>query len=74
MRFVPPAGRACPRETAARCGSSPVPPDPHGDILADAGDAEGFISARLDLAALENYRNELPFLADMRGRPAGQNA
>ena len=48
--------------------------DPHGEILADAGDAEGFINARLDLVALENYRHELPFLADMRDWPAGQRA
>ena len=40
--------------------------DPQGDILADAGDREGCIRARLDLAALQKYREGLPFLNDMR--------
>ena len=40
--------------------------DPHGKILADAGDREGFIQARLDLDSLRKYREGLPFLADMR--------
>jgi predicted amidohydrolase len=57
-----------------RCGRDPqhiytgrsVIVDPHGEILADAGDREGWISSRLDLEALEQYRNDLPFLADIR--------
>jgi len=40
--------------------------DPHGEIMADAGDRECCISARLDLASLRKYREGLPFLADMR--------
>lgn len=60
-----------------RCGRDPdyvyngrsVIVDHHGEILADAGDREGWISRRLDFEALEKYRVELPFLADMR--PAG---
>jgi predicted amidohydrolase len=40
--------------------------DYHGEILADAGDREGCITSRLDLAALEKYRTDVPFLADMR--------
>lgn len=40
--------------------------DPHGEILADAGDREGLIQAKLDLANLHKYREGLPFLADMR--------
>ena len=44
--------------------------DPHGEILADAGDRVGCISAELDLAALLEYRRGLPFLADMRSDPA----
>ena len=40
--------------------------DYHGEILADAADREGGISSRLDLTALEKYRTEVPFLADMR--------
>ncbi len=40
--------------------------DPHGQILADAGEREGFISARLDLAGLRKYREGLPFLEDMK--------
>lgn len=57
-----------------RCGWDPqhvyngrsVMIDFHGEILADAGDGEREISTRLDLEALERYRSELPFLADMR--------
>jgi predicted amidohydrolase len=40
--------------------------DFRGDILADAGDAEGLISADLDLADLAQYRRDLPFLEDIR--------
>ena len=40
--------------------------DPHGTVLADAGETEGFIRAELDLATLRKYREGLPFLADMR--------
>lgn len=58
-----------------RCGRDPqhvytgrsIIVDPHGEILADAGDREGWIASRLDLGALEKYRNDLPFLADMQG-------
>jgi len=39
--------------------------DPHGEILADAGDGEACISVRLDLDALRKYREALPFLDDM---------
>lgn len=63
-----------------RCGRDPqyvytgqsVIVDPHGEILADAADGEGWIASRLDLNALGEYRSELPFLADMRDvRPMG---
>jgi predicted amidohydrolase len=40
--------------------------DYHGELLTDAGDREGCISSRFDLNALEKYRAEVPFLADMR--------
>lgn len=40
--------------------------DAQGDILADAGEAEGFIQAKLDLANLRKYRQALPFLDDLR--------
>jgi omega-amidase len=39
---------------------------PQGEILADAGGSEGWISAELDLAALRKYRTGLPFLYDLR--------
>lgn len=39
--------------------------DPQGEILADAGETEGAISAELDLANLKKYREGLPFLADL---------
>jgi predicted amidohydrolase len=40
--------------------------DPLGDVLADAGEGEGCIRARLDLEGLRKYREGLPFLADMK--------
>ncbi len=40
--------------------------DPQGEIVADAGDQEGWISAALDLANLRKYRQGLPFLDDLR--------
>lgn len=46
------------------CGRSLIV-DPQGTILADAGTAEAFISANLDLPNLQKYREGLPFLADM---------
>lgn len=57
-----------------RCGSDPhleysgrsLVVDPRGEIIADAGNDEGSISATLDLAALTEYRAAFPFLADMR--------
>ena len=48
--------------------------DQHGEIFADAGDHECCISAELDLAALLEYRRELPFLADMRSDSAKRDA
>jgi predicted amidohydrolase len=39
--------------------------DPHGEILADAGEREGCVSARLYMESLRKYRESLPFLADM---------
>ncbi len=43
--------------------------DFHGEIIADAGEREGGVSAQLDSDALQEYRRALPFLADMRGLP-----
>jgi predicted amidohydrolase len=40
--------------------------DPQGEILADAGDREAAISARLDLEALRQYRAGMPFLDDLK--------
>ena len=40
--------------------------NPHGEIVADAGDDECVIAAEIDLAGLEAYRNDKPFLADIR--------
>ena len=47
------------------CGRSVII-DPHGEILADAGDAEAVISAELDLDALEDWRNNFPVLKHAR--------
>ncbi|MEO6434912.1 MAG: nitrilase-related carbon-nitrogen hydrolase [Tepidisphaeraceae bacterium] len=57
-----------------RCGNDPYLPYPgrslivnfRGDVMADAGARESLVSAEIDLAELEAYRRELPFLADMR--------
>ena len=57
-----------------RCGADPhyaysgrtLIVGPRGDILADAGDGEKVISADIDLAGLLAYRNEFPFLRDIR--------
>lgn len=38
--------------------------DPMGEILSDAGVAEGAADAPLDIAALREYRTKLPFLDD----------
>ncbi len=38
-----------------------------GEIVADAGDRETVISADVDFAAMDAYRKDKPFLADMRG-------
>ena len=40
--------------------------DANGNILADAGNIETTVHARLDLESLRNYRTGLPFLADIR--------
>jgi omega-amidase len=42
--------------------------DPQGEILADAGESEGWISAELDVEQLNKYRQGLPFLEDLRLR------
>lgn len=47
------------------CGRSLIV-SPQGEILTDAGGAEGVISADLDLPALNEYRRSLPFLNDMK--------
>ena len=40
--------------------------DPNGDIVADAGETEGWVTADLDLEKLKQYRQGLPFLDDMQ--------
>lgn len=39
--------------------------DPHGEVMADAGETEGWAQARLDIDALRKYREGLPFLNDL---------
>jgi len=39
--------------------------DPDGEIVADAGINENVVSAHLDIPKLRQYRQKLPFLADM---------
>lgn len=43
--------------------------DPHGEILADAGDKECVIQAKIDPAWLADYRRAFPALDDMRCAP-----
>jgi predicted amidohydrolase len=40
--------------------------DPRGEVLADAGNGEGVITAELDLEALREYRETFPALDDVR--------
>ncbi|HZS06989.1 MAG TPA: nitrilase-related carbon-nitrogen hydrolase [Blastocatellia bacterium] len=57
-----------------RCGKDPLHPhsgrslivDPRGEVMADAGNGECTISAELDLQALISYREQFPFLKDIR--------
>ena len=57
-----------------RCGNDPqlaysgrsLIVDPRGAVLADGGNAEGWISADLNLEDLQTYRRHFPALADMR--------
>jgi len=57
-----------------RCGRDPdhvyngrsVIVDFHGEIIADAGETEGWIKADVNLDTLRTYRSEVPFLNDMR--------
>ena len=39
--------------------------DPDGEIIANAGNKEGYVTAELDLPKLSKYRAGLPFLDDM---------
>jgi predicted amidohydrolase len=43
--------------------------NPHGDILADAGDGEKVISADVDVQNVIKWRADFPALADMRRKP-----
>ncbi|HUR47396.1 MAG TPA: carbon-nitrogen family hydrolase [Candidatus Saccharimonadales bacterium] len=57
-----------------RCGTDPryvyngrsIIVNPHGDIIADAGNGESVIGADLDLAAVVKWRADFPALQDMR--------
>jgi predicted amidohydrolase len=57
-----------------RCGTDPkltyngrsLIVDPHGNILSDAAQTEGVISAEVDLKALITWRADFPALKDMR--------
>lgn len=57
-----------------RCGDDPkyrhnghsLIVDPHGAILADAGEGEGVISSEVDVTTVVSWRKEFPALQDMR--------
>jgi omega-amidase len=61
-----------------RCGTDPryvyngrsIIVNPHGDILADAGNGESVIEVDLDLAAVLKWRSDFPALVDMRADTA----
>jgi predicted amidohydrolase len=57
-----------------RCGTDPkytyngrsIIVDPHGNVLADAGDGERVISADIDPSIVVKWREDFPALRDMR--------
>ena len=57
-----------------RCGRDPnqaypgrsLVVDPHGKVIADAGDGEKVVTAEVDIDVVRDVRRSLPFLADMR--------
>lgn len=59
-----------------RCGTDPkyayfgrsLIVDPHGKILADAGNDEDLVSADIDPQVVENWRRDFPALLDMKAR------
>jgi predicted amidohydrolase len=59
-----------------RCGKDPkytyfgrsLIVDPHGKILADAGNDEGLVSADIDTQVVDNWRRDFPALLDMKAR------
>jgi predicted amidohydrolase len=61
-----------------RCGRDPKHPypgrsmvvDPHGKVIADAGDGEGVVTADVDANVVESWRREFPALADMKPGPS----
>lgn len=48
--------------------------DPGGEILADAGESEGVISAELSPQVVADYRKQLPFLNDIHDEYLGAGA
>ncbi|MGH7973371.1 MAG: nitrilase-related carbon-nitrogen hydrolase, partial [Limisphaerales bacterium] len=44
--------------------------DFNGELIADAGNGEGWAQATLDIPVLRKYREGLPFLDDMRPLPS----
>jgi omega-amidase len=59
-----------------RCGKDPkhmyfgrsMIVDPHGKILADAGNEEGLVSADIDAQVVDAWRRDFPALLDMKAR------
>lgn len=49
------------------CGRSIIV-DPHGKILADAGETEGIASAKVERAEVTEWRKQFPAIADMHWR------
>jgi len=59
-----------------RCGTDPkytyfgrsMIVDPRGNVVADAGNEEGLVSAEVDPQVVENWRRDFPALLDMKPR------
>jgi omega-amidase len=56
----------CGRDPALAYSGRSLIVDHAGTVLADAGEAAGVVRADVDVAAMRQYRQKLPFLRDMR--------
>jgi predicted amidohydrolase len=57
------------REPSHECGGRSIVVDPHGEIIADAGTAEGILTASIAHADVAAWRAKFPALRDARWTP-----